>query len=74
MIHEFENDFYDEELKLVLCGYLRPELNYSSIGKLIDAIKLDIHLSKNYLNQFPYNVSNIFLFLLYFINIILILF
>lgn len=26
LLHEFEDDFYDEELRLVVVGYIRPEV------------------------------------------------
>ena len=32
LIHEFEDDFYGSELKLVILGYIRPEKNYDSLG------------------------------------------
>lgn len=41
----FERDFYDEELRLVVTGYLRPEMNYPSLEALIAAINTDIRLA-----------------------------
>ena len=32
LIHEFPEDFYGEELRAVVMGYLRPELDFSSLG------------------------------------------
>lgn len=26
LLHEFEDDFYEEELRLVVVGYIRPEV------------------------------------------------
>jgi riboflavin kinase len=46
LLHTFTNDFYDEELRLVVCGYLRPEKNYSSLDALIKAIHDDIATAK----------------------------
>ena len=36
------NDFYDQQLRLALVGYLRPELPFDGIENLILAIKNDI--------------------------------
>ncbi len=46
MIHEFEDDFYGAELKLIILGYIRPEMNYSSMGKLLHCISGRSPLSK----------------------------
>ncbi|GFH50306.1 riboflavin kinase [Chaetoceros tenuissimus] len=35
-------DLYDEKIKLSIVGYLRPELPFEGIDKLIEAIKHDI--------------------------------
>ncbi|KAJ3317511.1 riboflavin kinase [Boothiomyces sp. JEL0866] len=32
IIHQFEQDFYGEELKVIILGYIRPELNYTTLG------------------------------------------
>jgi FAD synthase len=32
LIHKFEHDFYGESLKVIVLGYLRPELNFPSLG------------------------------------------
>ncbi|KAI9921436.1 hypothetical protein PsorP6_000843 [Peronosclerospora sorghi] len=42
LLHTFEEDFYGATLKLVIVGYLRPERNFPSIDKLIEAIRDDI--------------------------------
>ena len=31
-MHKFENDFYGEELRMMVVGYLRDEQNYPSLG------------------------------------------
>ena len=38
----FDNDFYDEPIRLSVVGYLRPELPFEGLDKLIAAIKQDI--------------------------------
>ena len=45
LLHKFNDDFYDEELKILICGFLRPEQNYDSLEALIDAIQNDIRVS-----------------------------
>lgn len=46
IIHQYENDFYDETLKVAVCGYIRPELKFSSIDELISAIHRDIEFAR----------------------------
>jgi hypothetical protein len=36
------DDFYSDKIRLSLVGFLRPELPYDGIEKLITAIKKDI--------------------------------
>lgn len=33
LLHEFEEDFYGEELRLLICGHLRDEAAFSSLGE-----------------------------------------
>lgn len=33
LLHEFADDFYDEPLRLMLCGFIRPEKNFPSLGE-----------------------------------------
>ena len=35
-------DFYDQPIRLSVCGYLRPELPFEGLDKLVLAIKKDI--------------------------------
>ncbi len=32
IIHKFDEDFYGSWLRVVVCGYIRPERNYKSLG------------------------------------------
>ncbi|CAE7921760.1 anon-84Ea [Symbiodinium sp. KB8] len=43
LLAHFEEDFYGKQLKLVVTGYLRPEMNFDSLDALIAAIHSDIH-------------------------------
>ena len=42
LLSVFPADFYGEELRLVVCGYLRPEANFPSLEALMAAIHGDI--------------------------------
>ncbi|XP_010686287.1 bifunctional riboflavin kinase/FMN phosphatase isoform X1 [Beta vulgaris subsp. vulgaris] len=41
LLHEFEDDFYGEELRLVVVGYIRPEANFPSLESLVAKIHED---------------------------------
>mmetsp|Transcript_14430 Transcript_14430/g.17509 ORF Transcript_14430/g.17509 Transcript_14430/m.17509 type:complete len:244 (-) Transcript_14430:1121-1852(-) len=51
IMHKFESDFYGEHLKIVVCGYIRPELDFVSVDALIEWIQNDIKVSDQALNQ-----------------------
>lgn len=34
IMKEFEDDFYGHEMRVIVLGYIRPELNYISKGSL----------------------------------------
>lgn len=34
IMHEFRSDFYGHPMKVVILGYIRPELDYTSRGSL----------------------------------------
>ncbi|KAJ8427432.1 hypothetical protein Cgig2_019044 [Carnegiea gigantea] len=46
LLHEFEDDFYGEEIRLVIVGYIRPELNFPSLESLIAKIHEDRSIAK----------------------------
>merc|ERR1712168_449838 len=46
LIHEFDKDWYNETLKVVIVGRLRGEANFKSLQDLIDAINKDIQDAK----------------------------
>ena len=55
LLHDFRGaDFYGEELRLVLCGYMRPERNYASLEALVAAINADIEHSRALLGEPPF--------------------
>ncbi|MQM12867.1 hypothetical protein Taro_045784 [Colocasia esculenta] len=41
LLHEFEEDFYGEELSLAIIGYIRPEANFPSLEILVERIHED---------------------------------
>lgn len=54
IVHKFDNDFYGKQLKLCICGYLRPEKNFESLDSLIEAIDADIRNAKDQLDIEPF--------------------
>ena len=46
LLHVFKDDFYGEELRLVVTGYLRPEKNFGSLEELMAAIHADINAAR----------------------------
>lgn len=40
-MHDFASDFYGHEMRVLLLGYIRPELDYTSREALIDDIETD---------------------------------
>lgn len=41
IMHTFHGDFYGQEMRVVVLGYIRPELEYKSLDALIDDIETD---------------------------------
>ncbi|RZC66834.1 hypothetical protein C5167_010528 [Papaver somniferum] len=54
LLHDFNEDFYGEELRLAIVGYIRPEANFSSLESLISKIHEDGKISKEALDLPPY--------------------
>ena len=42
IVHKFDGDLYGRMLSVIIVGHLRPEANYDSLEKLIEAIENDI--------------------------------
>jgi len=51
ILHNYEDKFYGDWLKLLICGYIRPECNFDSLDSLIQAIKDDVQHANNALDQ-----------------------
>mmetsp|Transcript_119908 Transcript_119908/g.334530 ORF Transcript_119908/g.334530 Transcript_119908/m.334530 type:complete len:210 (-) Transcript_119908:55-684(-) len=41
ILHDYTEDFYDCELRLIICGFARPEIKFDKFEDLIMAIKED---------------------------------
>jgi riboflavin kinase len=42
--HSFKNNFYDHQIEIIICGYIRPQLTFESLEALINAIKRDVEI------------------------------
>ncbi|KAG6918898.1 hypothetical protein DXG01_010553 [Tephrocybe rancida] len=54
IMHEFQSDFYGLEMRAVVLGYIRPELDYTSREALIDDINTDKRVALNSLDRPAY--------------------
>ncbi|KAI8993193.1 hypothetical protein BDB01DRAFT_775524 [Pilobolus umbonatus] len=54
ILHEFPSDFYGENIRIIVTGYIRPEMNYPSLDALICDIKTDIEVAKQSLKRKHY--------------------
>ncbi|KAI8928212.1 hypothetical protein BC831DRAFT_449565 [Entophlyctis helioformis] len=45
IIHKYPADFYGDELRVIVAGYIRPELNYTTLEALIEDIQTDIRVA-----------------------------
>lgn len=50
----FPKDFYGPQMRLVILGYIRPELDYVSKEALIQDIKTDIEIARVSLERTAY--------------------
>ncbi|XP_041025641.1 bifunctional riboflavin kinase/FMN phosphatase [Juglans microcarpa x Juglans regia] len=55
LLHDFAEDFYGEELHLVVIGYIRPEANFPSLEGLIAKIHEDRRVAEAALDLPPYS-------------------
>jgi len=51
IMHKFQSDFYGLEMRTIVLGYIRPELDYVSREALIDDIDTDKRVALNSLNR-----------------------
>jgi riboflavin kinase len=45
IMHDFDVQFYNSRMNLIILGFIRPELDYESVEKLINDIKTDIDVA-----------------------------
>ncbi|KAF8974612.1 riboflavin kinase [Flammula alnicola] len=51
IMHDFQTDFYGHEMKAIVLGYIRPELDYVSREALIEDIEIDKRVALNCLQR-----------------------
>ncbi|KAF8164999.1 hypothetical protein B0H34DRAFT_218841 [Crassisporium funariophilum] len=51
ILHDFKSDFYGHEMRAVVLGYIRPELDYVSREALIEDIDFDKQVALNCLQR-----------------------
>ncbi|CAF9902987.1 MAG: riboflavin kinase [Alectoria fallacina] len=66
IMHAFHHDFYGARMNLLICGFIRPELDYVSKESLIEDINVDIEVAKKSLEREAYLKLNEEMFLLEF--------
>ncbi len=49
--HKFGSDFYGAPMRLLICGFLRPQANFGSMEQLIEAISADVDFGKELLDD-----------------------
>jgi riboflavin kinase len=51
ILHQYAEDFYGKELKVLVIGFIRPEMGFSSLDELISRIQTDIGIASAQLDQ-----------------------
>ena len=54
ILHDFGHDFYDQPLRLVVAGYIRPEADFSTLEALVAQIHGDADIARAALEQEPF--------------------
>lgn len=54
IMRDFETDFYESHMNLLILGFIRPELDYVSKESLIEDIKTDIDVAGRSLSRRAY--------------------
>ncbi|KAG0357010.1 riboflavin kinase [Podila minutissima] len=54
IMHNFHKDFYGDDLRVVVLGYIRPELDYTTLEALIEDINIDIEVAHRSLERPDY--------------------
>ncbi|GMM30641.1 riboflavin kinase [Martiniozyma asiatica (nom. inval.)] len=62
IIHDFKDTFYGADMEIVICGWLRGELNYEGMEALKKDIQLDVDIGLKYLQKDAYvKCKNLFI-------------
>ncbi|CAK0786998.1 hypothetical protein CVIRNUC_010214 [Coccomyxa viridis] len=51
LLHKFDEDFYGQELRVLVVGYIRPEANFVSLDALIKRIHRDADVTRECLSE-----------------------
>lgn len=54
IIHKFDEDFYGQILKIVILGYIRPEMDFKTVEELKETIWSDIRQAEKELDRPEY--------------------
>jgi len=54
ILHNFQSDFYGYEMRALVLGYIRPELDYISREALVEDIEIDKQVALNCLQRQEY--------------------
>ncbi|KAG0266649.1 riboflavin kinase [Mortierella polycephala] len=56
IMHNFHRDFYGDDLRVVVLGYIRPEFDYTTLDALIKDINIDIEVAHRSLERPDYAI------------------
>jgi len=56
IMHEYHDDFYGKDMRVVILGYIRPQFDYTTLDALIEDIETDKRVTLNSLDRPPYEV------------------
>lgn len=51
ILHQFEDNFYDNQLRVAICGRIREEKEYANVTALVNDIHNDISLTRKELSD-----------------------
>ena len=51
VMHKYQGDFYGKKMKVILVGYLRPEMKFDGLDALLRRIQTDIGISRSQLDS-----------------------
>mmetsp|Transcript_14676 Transcript_14676/g.20545 ORF Transcript_14676/g.20545 Transcript_14676/m.20545 type:complete len:163 (-) Transcript_14676:125-613(-) len=54
LVNEFQEDFYGEEMRLMICGHVRPQVSFDSLESLKEAISGDVDATVQILKEEKY--------------------